>query len=152
MNVTVTVDLNGVPEALEAAGDRAVEQALVAQRNAALRLQTAVRRNASTGYHRPGQPHIPGTGPGPNVATGDYRRSIRAVATGDGWVVSTNSPQAARLEFGFVGRDALGRYFHQPAYPHWGPAVDEVEPRLVADLEAVADRLVGSLTTRVGEG
>jgi hypothetical protein len=27
-------------------------------------LQTAVRRNASTGYHRPGHPHLEGTGPG----------------------------------------------------------------------------------------
>lgn len=96
-------------------------------------LLTQIRANASSGYHRPGAPHIDGTGPGPNVATGDYRRSWHADtgydASGDPVaLVSTNSPQAARLEYGFADTDSAGRTFNQPAYPHVRPAIEQVQP------------------------
>lgn len=84
--------------------------------------------------------------PGPRVQTGDYRRGIAVnhgmapSPRGRGLVpastVRSNSPQAWRLERGFVGADALGRVYNQPAYEHWGPAIDAVEPRLYAALEA----------------
>src|SRR5688572_19999637 len=52
--------------------------------------------------------------PGPRVITGDYRRSIRGTtqremdtAVGTIW---TDRPQGPRLERGFSGADALGRY------------------------------------------
>jgi hypothetical protein len=81
-------------------------------------LQTRVRANAS------GRP-------GPNAPTGDYRRSIahEHQATGDHATsyVGTNAPQGARLEFGFHGEDSLGRHYDQPPYPHFGPAVDQIE-------------------------
>lgn len=77
--------------------------------------------------------------PGPNVVTGDYRRSI-AVQSGGSimspWVaVGTNSPQGRRLEMGYTGVDELGRHYNQPPYPHFGPALDETEPGLIRDLE-----------------
>ena len=70
--------------------------------------------------------------PGPQVVTGAYRNSIRILeqeAGGDGstFIVGTDAPQAARLEFGFVGVDALGRHYHQPPFPHWRPALREIE-------------------------
>jgi hypothetical protein len=84
--------------------------------------------------------------PGPNAPTGDYRRSwtlvfspAGSVAGGPVALVGTNKPQGRRLEFGFVGADALGRYYNQPPYPHVRPAVDEVEPRFVADVERIVD-------------
>jgi hypothetical protein len=40
-------------------------------------LRQAVK-NANTGHHKPGEGHIPGTGPGPNTATTSLRDSIRA--------------------------------------------------------------------------
>lgn len=90
-------------------------------------LQAQVRANAKTGVHAPGRPHIPGTGPGPNVATGDYVRSIALNVTKSGGVhvatVSTNLPQARRLEYGYRGTDSLGRTYNQPPYPHWRPAL-----------------------------
>ena len=90
-------------------------------------LQTQVRANAKTGVHAPGRPHIPGTGPGPNVASGDYRNSIALAVRVSGGThlatVSTNLVQARRLEFGFIGVDSLGRAYRQPPYPHWRPAV-----------------------------
>lgn len=87
---------------------------------------TTVRALASTGTHPPGHGHIPGTGPGPNVATGDYRRSINVVVVKAAGItvadVSTNAVQANRLEFGFIGLDSRGRYYRQPPFPHWAPA------------------------------
>lgn len=88
------------------------------------------------------QAHASGR-PGPNAPTGDYRRSIHAEeGTGLGGVfavrVGTNKPQGRRLEFGFVGTDSLGRFFHQPPYAHFGPAISEIEPDFKAALVAVA--------------
>lgn len=85
--------------------------------------------------------------PGPRVQTGDYRRGIAVshghapARTGAGQVpastVRSNSPQAWRLERGFVGADVLGRVYNQPAYEHWGPAIDVVEPKLHAAIDKV---------------
>jgi hypothetical protein len=98
----------------------------VAREGAAL--QTRIRANAS------GRP-------GPNAQSGDYRRSIsRQMTRGPGTItveVGTNSPQGRRLEFGFWGMtDSLGRLFHQPAYPHFGPAVDGIEETFPAAITA----------------
>lgn len=70
--------------------------------------------------------------PGPRAQTGDYRRSIgeqtTETATSIRSEVGTNSPQGRRLENGFWGLvDSLGRLYHQPAYPHFEPAADEME-------------------------
>lgn len=70
--------------------------------------------------------------PGPNAPTGDYRRSINRLTTRYKDIsigqVGTNKPQARRLELGFVGADSLGRSYDQPAYPHFGPALDAIGP------------------------
>lgn len=50
-------------------------------------------------------------------------------------IVGTNAPQGRRLEFGFVGADALGRVYNQPPFPHVGPAVEEQAPLFAFDLE-----------------
>lgn len=94
-------------------------------------LQTRVKGNAS------GRP-------GPNAPTGDYRRSIALRVYGSGNMeiaeVGTNSAQGRRLELGFVGTDSLGRHYNQPPYPHFGPAVETIEPAFV---QAVANELTG---------
>lgn len=106
-------------------------------------LSTRVKANASTGHHRPGAPHIPGTGPGPNVATGDYRRSIHPEfvhsVVGHYAFVGTNAVQGRRLELGFTGVDSEGRYYDQPPFEHFGPAVTVIEPQFLGALEGVAD-------------
>jgi len=116
-----------------------------------MHLQNQVRINTSTGTHQRGQPHIPGTGPGPNAATGDYRRSITlevsADADGIAADVYTNSEQGARLEYGFVGVDSLGRVFSQSPYPHFHPAADLIEPRFQA---AVRDQVDATLANDGG--
>lgn len=56
--------------------------------------------------------------PGPEVRSGRYLASIKR----DGTRVFSAAPQSARLEKGYTGRDSLGRDYHQPPFPHFGPA------------------------------
>lgn len=97
-------------------------------------LQTEVRRNASKPRSGP---------PGPRLITGNYVRSInrRTTKTPTGSVaeIGSNAPQARRLELGFMGlRDSLGRLYHQPAYPHFAPALAKIEPAFQAAIAAVS--------------
>lgn len=114
-----------------------------------LRLLSQIRANASTGYHKRGLPHIPGTGPGPNVATGDYRRTWH-ITTGTNAagqptaLVSTNAPQARRLEYGWAMPrvDSAGRTgVNQPPYPHVRPAVELIRDQFFADMRAAISGL-----------
>lgn len=70
--------------------------------------------------------------PGPNVITGDFRRSItHDVVTGglrSEGAAGSGAPQAARLEWGFTGTDSIGRHYNQPPYPWARPALDRIEP------------------------
>jgi hypothetical protein len=60
--------------------------------------------------------------PGPNVVTGRYISNFMIV---DGRVVN-HSPQTHRLEYGYSGTDSLGRTYHQPPFPHFRPALQEM--------------------------
>jgi hypothetical protein len=78
--------------------------------------------------------------PGPRAQTGDYRRSIalqvRTTTTRTTAEVYTNAVQGWRLEMGFYGlRDSLGRLYHQPPYPHFQPAADEMRTVFPTALE-----------------
>jgi hypothetical protein len=79
--------------------------------------------------------------PGPRVITGDYRRSlvwnVRQFGPSVVGQVGTNNPQGRRLEYGFTGVDALGRYYDQPPFPHFGPALDETQAQFIKDLSDV---------------
>jgi len=90
--------VSAFPDALDIYNDKATE-----------RLLQLVRQHAS------GRP-------GPNVVTGRYLANFMIV---DGKVVNP-SPQTRRLEYGFVGTDALGRMYHQPPFPHFRPALEEM--------------------------
>jgi hypothetical protein len=102
------------------------------------RLVEAVRRHAS------GRP-------GPNVITGAYLASIYWSMDAQSGLcnlnVTSDAPQAYRLEFGFTGTDATGRSFNQPPYPHFRPASDEMEEEFEKALSLVADldRAIGGL-------
>lgn len=92
-------------------------------------LRTQVMRNAS------GRP-------GPNVITGDYRRSITVefireqAGSSVSAVIGSNNPQARRLEFGFHGEDSLGRHYNQAPLPHFGPAFDFISPQFETALRS----------------
>ncbi|MEU6511888.1 hypothetical protein [Streptomyces sp. NPDC046942] len=109
---------------------RVLPQAVSLVRHFAMLLETQVKVNAS------GRP-------GPNVITGDYRRSWTHEVRVAGGVVSgtvgTDKPQGRRLEYGYIGPDSLGRIFDQPPYPHLGPAVHTIEPQFVQALGRLVD-------------
>lgn len=111
ISMTPDGDPGALFEPLIPATDRATE---VAVGRTGVFLQTQVKANAS------GRP-------GPRAPTGDYRRTIGLTvsrdAAGPFALVSTNAVQARRLEYGFIGVDALGRSYRQPPYPHWRPAL-----------------------------
>lgn len=68
--------------------------------------------------------------PGPNVIDDVYRPSIMGVVRSEGGnqmaEIGSGAAQTLRLEFGFFGRDSLGRVYNQPAFPHFQPAVNPV--------------------------
>lgn len=146
-------DDDGLGRALEAAAARS--QAGIAQAVYATGgiIQGQVRANASSATHpdraSAARGHIPGTGPGPNVATGNYRRSIQLTPTREGEnpvaYIHTNSAQARRLEYGFVDEDSKGRKYKQPAYPHWKFAADKAEDILAAQIQRVLDKMIDDL-------
>jgi hypothetical protein len=51
--------------------------------------------------------------------------------------VGTNVPYAARIEYGFVGKDVMGRRFHQPAQPYLRPAITANRDKAVAEVRRV---------------
>ncbi|MCK9929325.1 hypothetical protein MXD62_19435 [Frankia sp. Mgl5] len=79
--------------------------------------------------------------PGPNVITDAFRSGITLeVERGPGHAqaeVSSASPQANRLEFGFNGTDSLGRRYNQPPYPSFGPGFDAATPGFTAAVTAM---------------
>lgn len=134
MQADITSNANVVAAEMLAHGMKAGAAAVGVTRTYGQLLLANVRRRAS----------LPRTGPpGPRIQSGNYVRSmnLRTSMSAGGPVaaVSTNAPQARRLEHGFVGRDSLGRMYHAQAYPHWGPALDEIGPLYLAALAKIAD-------------
>jgi hypothetical protein len=135
----IQVHTNGIPAAfmLAAAGIRTDVARVVYRTGAAVRTQ--VRANAS------GRP-------GPRAQTGDYRRSIAQTNGLDGDVpvalIFTNSPQGARLEYGFNATDSIGRKFRQPPYPHWRPAAEKIDAIFTAECDRLVARAIAKITRR----
>ena len=60
--------------------------------------------------------------------TGSLRRSIQVIEQGPlDIAVASKLPYAASIEFGFAGRDSLGRVYNQPARPYLRPAIEETK-------------------------
>ena len=159
-DLSIDVSFAGTNIDLEEIGHQVGQAVETSVREYGMLLQNQVRVNASTGFHKPGAPHIDGTGPGPNVATGDYRRSIslefssgtldgeRAVQ-GD---VYTNSAQGGRLEYGFVGVDSLGRVYKQSPFPHFRPAADTIEPKFHAGVRSAVEGVLARARGSASDG
>lgn len=62
----------------------------------------------------------------------DYPNSIRMQMGKDRdrpvAIVGSDAPQAHRLEYGFIGTDALGRVVEQQPRPHFRPAFERIAP------------------------
>ena len=83
--------------------------------------------------------------------TGTYRRSfhmetVEKTPERCTVQVGTDSPYGKRLEYGFVGRDVLGRFYNQAARPHIRPALDENRGAAVDEFRAA----IGDIIRRRG--
>ena len=137
MSDGIELSVSGVNELAAQLARASVESGARAYRlvrHHGMRLQAKVKANAQGS-------------PGPRVQTGDYNRSIAlemgAFAGGPVARVGTNRPQARRLEFGFTGTDSRGRTYNQPPYPHFGPAIAEIEPEFMVDVLELAAQVMG---------
>lgn len=54
---------------------------------------------------------------------------LKGFRSGFEFDVFTTHPAGHRLEYGFVGIDAIGRSYHDPPRPHWRPAEDLIMPQ-----------------------
>jgi len=77
----------------------------------------------------------------PAVDTGAYVNSIVTQLVNSNETeafaeVGTGSVQAMRLEYGFVGRDSLGRLYNQLPRPHFRPAFDNNVEKIKAAVRA----------------
>ena len=61
---------------------------------------------------------------------------VGTIRTAPSATVFTNDARGPRLEHGFFGTDSAGRHYKAPAFPHFGPAADEIEPTLQGLLDA----------------
>lgn len=60
-------------------------------------------------------------------------------------IVGTDVPYGPRLEYGFTGRDSLGRYYNQPGDGAGRQAFDETRDDVVKEIgEALEDQLVAA--------
>jgi len=78
--------------------------------------------------------------------SGQYKGSWRSRSTArtDGFRVSlfTEDPAAARLEYGFHGRDSRGRVYDQAPRSHQRAAIDEVFPKIGPAFTALVQRAI----------
>ena len=68
------------------------------------------------------------------VDTGALKNSISVEVGDTEGVVYTNMAYAARIEFGFVGADSLGRVYNQAPQPYLTPAVEAARPGFIEAL------------------
>ena len=92
---------------------------------AAATVERQAKKNANTGTHPRGAGHIPGTGPGPNVVTGNLRRSITTTARyGFGTYIAEVSATMS-----YARHVELGGTNWKPGvkYPFLGPAANSLK-------------------------
>jgi hypothetical protein len=93
---------------------------------------------AANEYKNDVQPALP-------YLTGTLRRSVHvelqaSLGTQPAAVVGTNVAYARRLEYGFVGKDSLGRVYNQPPRPVWRPVFDHNRAKYERILAGVFNR------------
>jgi hypothetical protein len=87
----------------------------------ALKIEDEAKRNANTGAHGPGEGHIPGTGPGPNVVTGNLVSKIvgqRPVKGFKGYSATVDSS----AEYARAVEQGSPRWKSGVKYPYMEPA------------------------------
>lgn len=130
-------DLDDLANHLDAAADRIGPVVERRMKHVGARGVARIKQNASG---RPG-PMVR------NTEEPNYRDSWKAVTGGIPYgaecTIGTAKPQGKRLEFGFVGPDAIGRIYNQPPFPHVQPALGFIEDTLHDQMGAAVGELFG---------
>ena len=112
-------NINEVLRGLDNTGDRIQEAVKYAIGMAGLAVERQAKLNASTGVHKRGTPRIPGSGPGPNVISGNLRKFIKAkvVGFGDSYAaeISSNMIYARVVEKGLPEWNGVKYPYLEPA-------------------------------------
>jgi hypothetical protein len=93
---------------------------------AAAEVERQAKKNANTGTHPRGQGHIPGTGPGPNVMTGNLRRSIYS-QTKIGFAGNYVAEVGASMVYARAVEMGLPEWKSGVKYPYLVPAVESLK-------------------------
>lgn len=93
---------------------------------AAAEVERQAKKNANTGTHPRGQGHIPGTGPGPNVQTGNLRRSIFS-QTKIGFGGSYEAVVGASMEYARAVELGSPAWKSGVKYPYLVPAAESLK-------------------------
>ena len=93
---------------------------------AAASVEREAKKNANTGTHPRGQGHIPGTGPGPNVMTGNLRRSIYS-QTKIGFGSSYIAEVGASMVYARAVEMGLPEWKSGVKYPYLAPAAESLK-------------------------
>lgn len=93
---------------------------------AAAEVERQAKKNANTGTHARGVGHIPGTGPGPNVQTGNLRRSIFS-QTKVGFAGSYEAIVGASMEYARAVELGSPAWKSGVKYPYLVPAAESLK-------------------------
>lgn len=120
MGVIIT-NLSNVLKGFSLADKKIDSAVMTAVWQTALVVEGQAKRNANTGAHKKGQGHIPGTGPGPNIVTGNLVNKIVAQKPIKGFksysaIVGSSAEYARAVELGSK------RWKSGVKYPYLAPA------------------------------
>jgi hypothetical protein len=121
MGVVTVVNLSEVLKGFDLTEKKIDTAAQVATWQAALAIEGLAKQNANTGSHPRGQGHIPGTGPGPNVVTGNLVSKIvaqRPIKGFKGYSATVDSS----AEYARAVEQGSPRWKSGVKYPYLSPA------------------------------
>lgn len=124
--MTITIkNLQAVVDGIAKEGTSYEVAAGFALGRVALEIERQAKKNANTGTHKRGEPRVSGGGAGPNVVSGDLRRSITTeLRLGFGSYVATVGPTmeyARQVELGG------GKWKSGVKYPYLVPAFKSLQ-------------------------
>lgn len=121
MGAITVVNLTEVLKGFDLTEKKIDSAAMIATWQAAQAIEALAKSNANTGTHPPGQGHIPGTGPGPNVVTGNLVSKIvaqRPVKGFKGYSATVDSS----AEYARAVEQGSPRWKSGVKYPYLSPA------------------------------
>lgn len=121
MGAVIITNLTEVLKGFDLTEKNIDNAALIATYQAALKIESLAKENANTGTHSAGQGHIPGTGPGPNVVTGNLVSKIVAQRPIKGFKGYSSTIDSS-AEYARAVEQGSSRWKSGVKYPYLEPA------------------------------